>query len=501
MKTIKYLLVLLILALATPTTYSQNLEVKALIESAEKGAWTSQLCLGMAYFGESKYSSLGLPKDNSKAIYYLTLAALNPNTPASDKAIIGLMLCTLHGEMLNKEEKLYWGYYSLSVAKQANVYKLMLHSVIPDFITEGYVEKSERIASETLNLFILYYMLLDDKEVETSIDFLTAIHVMLVEPAEIASIQPAKSLSFGLLRNEDGTYKYIGEKSNGKPNGFGLLFLKNTVYCGEFKDGKYHGKGWLEYKDTKSMIDGEWRDGKIYNGYYYEDGNLDEPFDVYENGKPRCYANFTRLDVGKEDKKGYIIPTPVELSLSVRWASELMGDGKQIYHWGSTNPYHEFQSKDPSAPNYLPRATCLAIYGGAGCNYDITGSGYDAAKCLWASGWRMPTVKEMQELINSCDIVSIDYDVVNIAPQVTIKRSSVTDLMGELSFVIPRSPDGYGIWTGSIDPNDNEKAYALIVDMVTESVRIESRDRECQFAILPVTDIQYFKKPLYRIKQ
>lgn len=496
MKTIKYLLVLLILALATPTTQAKTYKeytLDELIQAADNGDGIAQYNLGLAYSGFEELQQLyGVQSDYVKAKKYIYQCVKNSDVRVgmTAKILLASTLSDIYYKYYDNEEALWWAYYALQKGLIDD--KLCERVVSIVSCSEGYAKFSERLISECLFLWdsvISMYLFRD-----------LSIDLKFAGPAEITGIQPAKSLSFGLLRNEEGTYKYIGEKSNGKPNGFGLLFLKNTVYCGEFKDGKYHGKGWLEYKDTKSMIDGEWRDDKIYNGYYYKDGNLDEPQIVYENGDDRIYGNFKRLNVGEKDKKGYEIPKPEELSLSVRWASELMGDGKQLYHWGSTNPDHKFQSKSPSAPNYLPRATCLAIYGGAGCNSDITGSGYDAAKCLWASGWRMPSLKEMQELINSCDIVSIDYDVVNVAPQVTIKRSSVTNLMGELSFVIPRSPDGYGIWTGSIDPNDNERAYALIVDMENESVRIESRDRECQFAILPVTDIPYFKKPLYRIK-
>lgn len=497
MKTIKYLLVLLILALATPTTQAKTYKeytLDELIQAADNGDGFAQYLLGYIYsYDVDMQQKYGVQKDYAKAKKYFYMCVTNSDASLKGKVYsAGALSDIYYSEEDNNEEALWWAYYALQNMENLSfsgydefVDILCLRIVVTSFI-EMYARYSERFISECLFLW--------DKGAINKAELLLGFGFAI--PAKATGIQPAKSLSFGLLRNEDGTYKYIGEKSNGKPNGFGLLFLKNTVYCGEFKDGKYHGKGWLEYKDTKSMIDGDWRDDKIYNGYYYKDGNLDEPLYIYENGEHRIYANFKRLDVGKEDKKGYKIPKPEELSLSVRWASELMGDGKQIYHWGSTNPDHKFQSKSPSAPNYLPRATCLAIYGGAGCNSDITGSGYDAAKCLWANGWRMPSLKEMQELINSCDIVSI-YSESN---RVMVKRSSKSGLMGELSFVIPRSPDGYGIWTGSIDPNDNERAYALIVDMENESVRIESRDRECQFAILPVTDIPYFKKPLYRIK-
>lgn len=501
MKTIKYLLVLLILALATPTTQAKTYKeytLDELIQAADNGDGIAQFMLGIIYsYHKDEQQKYGVQTDYAKAKKYFYMCVKNSDARLEDKVCsAGLLSDIYNNEEDNNEEALWWAYYALqnmenlSFSGYDEFVDMLCERIVLISFAERYARYSERFISECLFLW--------DKGAINKAELLLVFGFAI--PAKATGIQPAKSLSFGLLRNEEGTYKYIGEKSNGKPNGFGLLFLKNTVYCGEFKDGKYHGKGWLEYKDTKSMIDGEWRDDKIYNGYYYKDGNLDEPQIVYENGDDRIYGNFKRLNVGEKDKKGYEIPKPEELSLSVRWASELMGDGKQLYHWGSTNPDHKFQSKSPSAPNYLPRATCLAIYGGAGCNSDITGSGYDAAKCLWASGWRMPSLKEMQELINLCDIVSIDYDVVNVAPQVTIKRSSVTNLMGELSFVIPRSPDGYGIWTGSIDPNDNERAYALIVDMENESVRIESRDRECQFAILPVTDIPYFKKPLYRIK-
>ena len=494
MKTIKYILILLIFAFTTPTiqakTYGEY-TLDELTQAADNGDYKAQYILGYVYsFDEDLQQKFGVQKDYAKAEKYLYQCVKNSDTDMKDKLLCACALSDIYffrdDEFKNNEESLWWAYYALQTAenlKQSEIDELediLCERVVGLLWLEKLAKRSERLISECLFLW--------DKGARKKASLILG--VAFAEPAKATGIQPVKSLSFGLLRNEEGTYKYIGEKANGLPNGFGLLFKTNAVYCGEFKDGEYHGNGWLEFKDDKTMMDGEWRNGKLYNGYYYKDGNLDEPFDVYENGKPRFYANFKCLNVGKEDKKGYIIPRPVELSLSVRWACKLMGNGKQIYHWGSTNPDHKFQSKDPLAPNYLSHSACLAIYGGVS-NTDIIGTGYDAAKCLWASGWRMPSLKEMQELINSCDIVSVDYD------RVTIKRTS--ESMGELSFVVPRSPDGYGIWTGSINPDFTSEAYALIVDVENKRVSIEPRDRECQFAILPVTDIPYFKYPLYRV--
>ena len=61
-------------------------------------------------------------------------------------------------------------------------------------------------------------------------------------------------------------YKYEGEFKDGKYNGKGTMtFADGRVYKGEFKDGEWNGRGIQYNADGTKWYDGEFKDGK-YNG-------------------------------------------------------------------------------------------------------------------------------------------------------------------------------------------------------------------------------------------
>lgn len=70
--------------------------------------------------------------------------------------------------------------------------------------------------------------------------------------------------------------KYIGDISNNKPNGHGLMIYKNaSKYDGTWKDGKYEGYG--ELTTGQDSIAGEWKDGQL-DGY----ATVQTPLYLYE---------------------------------------------------------------------------------------------------------------------------------------------------------------------------------------------------------------------------
>lgn len=101
----------------------------------------------------------------------------------------------------------------------------------------------------------------------------------------------------------------------------------------------------------------------------------------------------------------------------------------------------------------------------------------------------MPTLKEMQELITKCKIKVFDDGTLCI-----IKTDDVYSNF--INIKVPHGTEDYGIWTGSIAPDDNDKAYALIIDVKNKNVHLESKDRECGYAILPVTELPFKKYEL-----
>ena len=75
--------------------------------------------------------------------------------------------------------------------------------------------------------------------------------------------------------DEKKNYKYVGEIKNGQPNGQGKwTFLDGKNYVGEFWYGTFHGQGTFTRSDGEKFI-GEFKDGKRWNGTYYDkEGNI-----------------------------------------------------------------------------------------------------------------------------------------------------------------------------------------------------------------------------------
>ena len=113
--------------------------------------------------------------------------------------------------------------------------------------------------------------------------------------------------SWNQIRKERTDNKYVGEISNGVPNGQGTYtFFEGHKYVGEFKDGEMNGKGifkWSNgdrfegefsngFKNRKGTFYffqygrkgiGEWKNGKKWNVTYYDGNN--RIVDKYVYGK------------------------------------------------------------------------------------------------------------------------------------------------------------------------------------------------------------------------
>ena len=75
---------------------------------------------------------------------------------------------------------------------------------------------------------------------------------------------------------EKGTYKYVGrskyegEWKEGKLNGQGIYtWSDGEKYEGEWKEGKRHGQGTYTWSDGEGKIEGEFKEGKVWNVKVY----------------------------------------------------------------------------------------------------------------------------------------------------------------------------------------------------------------------------------------
>jgi len=69
--------------------------------------------------------------------------------------------------------------------------------------------------------------------------------------------------------------KYVGEITNGEPDGNGTLTYSNgDKYEGEWKDGEPNGQGTFTWSD-EGKYEGKWREGKFHGQgtFTFSDGN------------------------------------------------------------------------------------------------------------------------------------------------------------------------------------------------------------------------------------
>ena len=99
-----------------------------------------------------------------------------------------------------------------------------------------------------------------------------------------------------------GSTRYIGEYSNGLPNGKGVAYFSNgDIYDGDWFNGKREGKGKITYEDG-TTYEGEFKND-MFNGqgiFLYRGGSKDigrwlngdrlEYTQYYENGDKRIYS-------------------------------------------------------------------------------------------------------------------------------------------------------------------------------------------------------------------
>lgn len=101
----------------------------------------------------------------------------------------------------------------------------------------------------------------------------------------------------------------------------------------------------------------------------------------------------------------------VDLGLSVKWASYNIGATKPeeyggYYAWGETEEKTNYTNT--TYQYYDPNTT---IYMNIGSN--ISGTEYDVAHVKWGGNWKMPTLDQIKELINSCTWKWTVYNGVN----------------------------------------------------------------------------------------
>lgn len=153
------------------------------------------------------------------------------------------------------------------------------------------------------------------------------------------------------------------------------------------------------------------------------------------------------------------VPEPVDMGLSVRWASANLGASApeefgDYYSWGDVK----------MRKSYLENGYVYQKDGHVKeIGECISGTRYDVARKRLGGNWRMPTIDEMKELVENCSWLWVERNGVK-GCQVTAKNGAVIFLPaagyrwdGGTWY---QNVDGI-YWTGSVYGQGTESVYGL----------------------------------------
>ena len=150
------------------------------------------------------------------------------------------------------------------------------------------------------------------------------------------------------------------------------------------------------------------------------------------------------------------IPEAVDLGLSVKWAPVNFGataENAPGYYvgWGDVTGLNQ-----STILNYFPVLNPTS---------DIVNGKYDIVHSLWGDQWRMPSLKEVKELMEGCDCT---YDETRKGWKVTSKKDATKSIFLPMqgyrkgtNTINDNTLGAY--WTGSLNKQDDKTASALVL--------------------------------------
>lgn len=164
----------------------------------------------------------------------------------------------------------------------------------------------------------------------------------------------------------------------------------------------------------------------------------------------------------------YRIPEPVDLGLSVYWSSINLGAPRDAwagpyYSWGETELKNNYTKSNYSYMTEGNGWTTFDEYIDIGSN--ISETKYDAAYVHLGNGWRMPLVKEFQELIEKCTWEKETIYINNTTGIVDWIGYRITGPNGNSIFMSAYSGAGrvgsFCYWSGEIYSDNSGGAFCL----------------------------------------
>lgn len=188
----------------------------------------------------------------------------------------------------------------------------------------------------------------------------------------------------------------------------------------------------------------------------------------------RCYGQSVRavfkkqIDTitvsGKEGKYTYV---DLDLPSGTKWATCNVGasqptDRGYYFAWGETKP-----KEDNCKETFFGKVTKYnntSNYYGIVDNKEVLDAEDDAATANWGSAWRMPTLEEIEELLECCEWKFVLY--FNGSGYLGISKTNGATIFlpnaGSLVFAYTRNArDGY--WSSSLSEDSPLKAYYLSI--------------------------------------
>ena len=187
-----------------------------------------------------------------------------------------------------------------------------------------------------------------------------------------------------------------------------------------------------------------------------------------KNDKNDIYAR----DGVVEDVTPDLKPTAgktVDLGLSVKWAGWNVGasspeDYGEYYAWGECAGKYKYDLN-------------TYIYYNKSIGTNISATEYDVARNEWGSGWRMPTVDEIRELIDKCSWREFTYNGVRgntvtgpngnkiFIPLAGYKQGSSKGAVGEKTY----------LWSSTANYSEKNRAYCLYANPSDAYCEIKAR--------------------------
>jgi hypothetical protein len=169
---------------------------------------------------------------------------------------------------------------------------------------------------------------------------------------------------------------------------------------------------------------------------------------------------------------------PVDLGLSVKWASFNVGADKPD-DYGTYLGWGEVTGEKTSQDN--------GDYPNADPPENICGTEYDAAHVIWGGSWRLPTKEQAQELVDDCDWEETALN--------GVEGFRVTGGNGNSIFLaagggrdgtrVLYTAQGADFWTGDISDADGE---AWCFTFYNGRYYVDDLWRHYGFAVRPVSD-------------